>query len=106
MNAITPEQQQAFDKYRAALSKVRPEIRVHDRMETFKTIRAICDRLEDWGKAYEDEARLALAYALDDVLDVDPEQIAELEDACGINHEIGHVYCSRRDALKRQWGIC
>src|SRR3546814_5270205 len=71
-----PEQQKAFADYRAALAKVN----AHDRMKSFETIRAICDRALEWGPEYEDEARLALAYALDGVLDVDQTQIEELED--------------------------
>lgn len=105
MNAATPEQQKAFNTYRAALAKVRPEIRVHDRMETIAKIRAICDRALDWGKAYEDEARLALAYALDDVLEINPDEIAELESDCGLNSEFGHVFCANKSAFMREWGL-
>src|SRR3546814_10380828 len=50
----TPEQQKAFADYRAALAKVN----AHDRMKSFETIRAICDRALEWGPEYEDEARL------------------------------------------------
>lgn len=96
-----PELTKAFTAYRAALAKVQ----THDRMKSFETIRAICDRALEWGRGYETEARLALAYALDDVLDVDREQIEELEDETGVNHELGHVYCSRRDAFRREWGL-
>jgi hypothetical protein len=99
--APTPEQKEAFDTYRAALAKVQ----VHDRMKSFETIRAICDRALEWGPEYEDEARLALAYALDDVLDVDQTQIEELEDECRVNHEFGWAYCERKKAFEREWGL-
>jgi len=99
--APTPEQKEAFDTYRAALAKVQ----VHDRMKSFETIRAICDRALEWGPEYEDEARLALAYALDDVLDVDQTQIEELEDECGLDSEYGHVFCANRSAFRREWGL-
>jgi hypothetical protein len=99
--APTPEQKEAFDTYRAALAKVQ----VHDRMKSFETIRAICDRALEWGPEYEAEARLALAYALDDVLDVDQTQIEELEDECRVNHEFGWAYCERKKAYEREWGL-
>lgn len=98
---ITPEVRQAFATYRAALAKVQ----VHDRMKSFETIRAICDRALEWGPEYETEARLALAYALDDVLDVDQTQIEELEDECRVNHEFGWAYCERKKAFEREWGL-
>src|SRR3546814_10634488 len=84
------------DLYRAALAKVN----AHDRMKSFETIRAICDRALEWGPEYEDEARLALAYALDGVLDVDQTQIEELEDECRVNHEFGWAYCERKKAFE------
>lgn len=98
---IPAETQHAFDTYRAALAKVK----THDRMDSFRTIAGICDRLADWGKGYEAHARLALAYALDDVLEANPEQIEELEAECGVHHELGHTYCARRSAFKREWGL-
>lgn len=102
MNAIpSPEQQKAFADYRAALAKVK----FHDRMETFRTIGAICDRLADWGKSYEAEARLALAYALDDILETSADEIEDLERECGVDSDIGHIYCARRSAFKRRWGL-
>lgn len=99
--APTAEQEKAFTDYRAALAKVK----THERMESFRAIAGICDRLADWGKGYEAHARLALAYALDDVLATDPDEIEELERECGVDHELGHVYCARRSAFKRQWGL-
>src|SRR3546814_16098686 len=94
----TPEQQKAFADYRAALAKVN----AHDRMKSFETIRAICDRALEWGPEYEDEARLALAYALDGVMDVDQQPIEELEVECRVNHEIGWASCQRKKALVRK----
>lgn len=99
--APTLEQQQAFATYRAALSNVK----AHDRMDSFRIIAGICQRLNDWGKGYEDQARLALAYTLDDVLATDPDEIDELERECGIHSEFGHIYCARRSAFKREWGL-
>lgn len=95
----TPEQREAFANYRAALAKV------HNRQASFETIRAICDRALDWGSEYENEARLALAYALDDVLDVDPEQIAELERECGVDAEFGWKASENEKRFRREWGI-
>ena len=95
----TIEQQQAFAAYQSALANA-------NRARSFETIRGICERVLIWGPAYEAEARLALAYALDDVLEDDTDHIEELEDETGVNHELGHVYCARKSSFKRQWGIC
>src|SRR3546814_19304936 len=97
----TPEQQKAFADYRAALAKVN----AHDRMKSFETIRAICDRALEWGPEYEDEARLALAYALYGVLDVDQPPTEELENKYSGHNEFGWAICQRQKTFVRAGGL-
>lgn len=51
-----------------------------------------------------DQAQLALCYLLGSDF-VSGDMQSHLEGECGVDHEFGHEYCARRDALKRDWFV-